>query len=104
MHFYAFFLLTRNENRLTPKDIPSKGMKVYVLLDCPTISSEEFAAVDDDNVCTASITAGKDILEFVQRSKNIIGADSDDENKMNKVAPAPTSAERSFALNFIKLL
>uniref|UniRef100_A0A8C4RRF5 Tigger transposable element-derived protein 4 n=1 Tax=Erpetoichthys calabaricus TaxID=27687 RepID=A0A8C4RRF5_ERPCA len=67
--------------------------KVSVLLDCPTVSSEEFVAVDDDNVCTAPIMADKDILEFVQSSKNIIDADSDDENEMNNAAPVPTSSE-----------
>ncbi|GFV82780.1 SCAN domain-containing protein 3 [Trichonephila clavipes] len=39
--------------------------KVYVLLDCLTVSSEDFVAVDDDNVCTAPIEADKDILDFV---------------------------------------
>ncbi|GFX00763.1 hypothetical protein TNCV_4577301 [Trichonephila clavipes] len=48
-------------------------------------SSEEFVAVDDDNVCTAPIMEDKDILEFVQSSKNIIDADSGDKNKMNNV-------------------
>ncbi|GFV93538.1 hypothetical protein TNCV_1988501 [Trichonephila clavipes] len=38
--------------------------KVPVLLDCPTVSSEEFIAVDDD-VCKSPITADKDTLEFV---------------------------------------
>uniref|UniRef100_A0A8C4RFJ1 HTH CENPB-type domain-containing protein n=1 Tax=Erpetoichthys calabaricus TaxID=27687 RepID=A0A8C4RFJ1_ERPCA len=33
------------------------------------------------------------ILEFVQSSKNIIDADSDDENEMNNAAPVPTSSE-----------
>uniref|UniRef100_A0A8C4SEN5 HTH CENPB-type domain-containing protein n=1 Tax=Erpetoichthys calabaricus TaxID=27687 RepID=A0A8C4SEN5_ERPCA len=67
--------------------------KVSVLLDCPTVSSEEFVAVDDDNVCTAPIMTDKDILEFVQSSKNIIDADSDNENEMNNAAPVPTSSE-----------
>ncbi|GFV18160.1 hypothetical protein TNCV_169631 [Trichonephila clavipes] len=64
--------------------------KVYVLLNCPTVSLEEFAA-KSDNVYTALIMANKDILEFVQSSKNIIDADSDDENKMNNAALVPTS-------------
>ncbi|GFS96474.1 hypothetical protein TNCV_17881 [Trichonephila clavipes] len=46
---------------------------------CPIVSSEEFVAVGDDNVCTARIMTYKDILEFVQSSKNIIDRDSDDE-------------------------
>ncbi|GFT29595.1 uncharacterized protein TNCV_4890481 [Trichonephila clavipes] len=37
--------------------------------------------------------ADKDIMEFVQSSKNIIDTDTDDENEMNKAAPAPTSSE-----------
>ncbi|GFX82506.1 hypothetical protein TNCV_2166541 [Trichonephila clavipes] len=36
---------------------------------------------------------GKDILEFVQSSKNIIDADSEDENETNKAAHIPKSAE-----------
>ncbi|GFX50705.1 hypothetical protein TNCV_2722911 [Trichonephila clavipes] len=56
----------------------------------PPESSEEFDAVDNGNVCTAPIMAHKDILGFVQSSKNIIDADSDEENKMNNVAPVPT--------------
>ncbi|GFY11333.1 hypothetical protein TNCV_4473161 [Trichonephila clavipes] len=35
----------------------------------------------------------KDIFEFVQSSKNIIDADSDDENEMNYAAHVPTSSE-----------
>ncbi|GFV57484.1 hypothetical protein TNCV_3266601 [Trichonephila clavipes] len=59
--------------------------KISVLLECPTESWVEFVAVDNDNVCT--IMADKDILRFVQSSKNIIDADSDDENEMNNTAP-----------------
>ncbi|GFU70353.1 SCAN domain-containing protein 3 [Trichonephila clavipes] len=66
--------------------------KIYILLDYPTVSSEEFVTVDDANVCTALIMA-KDVLEFVQSSKNIIDADSDEENEMNNAAPDPTSSE-----------
>ncbi|GFV81122.1 HTH_38 domain-containing protein [Trichonephila clavipes] len=35
----------------------------------------------------------KVILKFVHSPKNIIGADSDDENEMNNVAPFPTSSQ-----------
>ncbi|GFW49263.1 hypothetical protein TNCV_3057731 [Trichonephila clavipes] len=56
-------------------------------------SQEEFVAVDYDNVCTAPIMADKDILEFVQSSKNIIDEDSDDENEMNNAIPVPTSSK-----------
>ncbi|GFY36121.1 hypothetical protein TNCV_4844931 [Trichonephila clavipes] len=62
-----------------------------VLLDCSTVSSEESIAVDDDNVCTATIMADKDILEFVQSSKNIIDGDSEDKNEMNNTAPVSTT-------------
>ncbi|GFS79553.1 hypothetical protein TNCV_2370571 [Trichonephila clavipes] len=47
----------------------------------------------DDNVYTAPIMTDKDVLEFVRSSKNIIDADSDDQNEMNDVAPDPTSSE-----------
>ncbi|GFV39268.1 hypothetical protein TNCV_1229701 [Trichonephila clavipes] len=58
-------------------------------LECPTASWEEFIAVDDDNVCTAPIMADKDILEIDKSSKDIIDADSDNENGMNSTAPFP---------------
>ncbi|GFY12966.1 hypothetical protein TNCV_665321 [Trichonephila clavipes] len=41
----------------------------------------------------APIIADKDILKFVQCSKNVIDADYDDENEMNNAAPVPTSSE-----------
>ncbi|GFT59368.1 hypothetical protein TNCV_2816361, partial [Trichonephila clavipes] len=63
-----------------------------VFLDSPTVSSEEFVADDVDNICTPPIMAQKDILEFVQCSRNI-AADSDDENEMNDAAPFPTLSE-----------
>ncbi|GFV46073.1 hypothetical protein TNCV_1256311 [Trichonephila clavipes] len=67
--------------------------KVSVLLD--SLSLEEFITVDysDGNVCAAPIMADKDILEFVQSSKNIIGTDSNEENEMNNAAPVYTSSE-----------
>ncbi|GFV60595.1 endonuclease-reverse transcriptase [Trichonephila clavipes] len=68
-------------------------MKVSVLLDCSTVSSEEFIEVDGDNLCTAPIVTEKDILKFVQCSRNVIDADSDDENEVNNVAPVSTSPE-----------
>ncbi|GFV03889.1 SCAN domain-containing protein 3 [Trichonephila clavipes] len=67
--------------------------KVSILLKCPTVSQEKFVAVDDDNVCTAPIMADKDILEFVQSSKNIIEANSEDGNEMNNAVHVPTSFE-----------
>ncbi|GFU70374.1 hypothetical protein TNCV_2916371 [Trichonephila clavipes] len=56
--------------------------KVSVLLDCPTVSSEDFVAVDNGNVGTVLIMADKDSLEFIQSSKNI-DVDSDTENEIN---------------------
>ncbi|GFV31294.1 hypothetical protein TNCV_2012981 [Trichonephila clavipes] len=77
MYLNAFFLLTRNGNRLTRKDFPSGNKQAGS-------PSEEFVAVNDDNVCTAPIRADNDFLEFVQSSKNI-DADSNDENETNNV-------------------
>ncbi|GFY16540.1 hypothetical protein TNCV_735691 [Trichonephila clavipes] len=56
---------------------------------CSFVLSEEFIAVDSDNMCTAPIMAEKDNLEFVESSKNITEADSNDENEMNYAAPVP---------------
>ncbi|GFT86096.1 SCAN domain-containing protein 3 [Trichonephila clavipes] len=67
--------------------------KVSALLNCSTVSLEEFVAVDDDNACTARIVADKDIFKFVQCTKNIIDTDSDDKNEMNNVALVPTPSE-----------
>ncbi|GFV29674.1 SCAN domain-containing protein 3 [Trichonephila clavipes] len=68
----------------------NKIWKTPAGLDCFTVSSEEFVALYDNNECTTPIMADKDILMFVQSTKNIIDADSDDENEMNNV---PTSSE-----------
>ncbi|GFT31988.1 hypothetical protein TNCV_3468421 [Trichonephila clavipes] len=37
--------------------------------------------------------ADKDLLEFFQKSKNIIDGDSDDEKEMNGAGSVPTSSE-----------
>ncbi|GFY10666.1 hypothetical protein TNCV_2194871 [Trichonephila clavipes] len=71
----------------------SKIQKTRGGLYCPAVSLEEFVAVDDGNVCTVPIMADKGILEFLQSSKNIIDADSEDEIKMSKAAPVPTPSE-----------
>ncbi|GFT02376.1 hypothetical protein TNCV_4625151 [Trichonephila clavipes] len=42
---------------------------------------------------TAPIMGYKDILEFVQSSKNIIDADSDDENERNNATQDSMSSE-----------
>ncbi|GFU77232.1 hypothetical protein TNCV_4126091 [Trichonephila clavipes] len=62
-------------------------------LDWPIVFSEEITTVDDENMCTTSIMGDKDILKFVQSSKNITDADADKENEINNVAPVPTSPE-----------
>ncbi|GFU30195.1 uncharacterized protein TNCV_3625291 [Trichonephila clavipes] len=62
-------------------------------LDCSIVLLENSVVIDDDNVCTAPITPDKNVLEFVQSSKNIIEGDSDDENEMNNGTPFPMSSE-----------
>ncbi|GFV70421.1 hypothetical protein TNCV_4798401 [Trichonephila clavipes] len=79
-----FFLLTRNENRLTQKDFLSgneqnTGKARQVELSYCTIGRIRRSR-DNDDICTAPIRVGKDVLEFVRSSKNIIAADFDDEN------------------------
>ncbi|GFU75492.1 hypothetical protein TNCV_2862081 [Trichonephila clavipes] len=65
------------ENELTLNELFEK---VSVLLDCPAMLSEEFVAVENDNVRTAPFMTVKGILKFFQGSKNIIDADSDRRN------------------------
>ncbi|GFY12964.1 DDE-1 domain-containing protein [Trichonephila clavipes] len=66
----------------------------FVLLNYAILPSEESVAVDNDNMYTAPIKANKDILEFVQSSKNIIDTiDTDGEKEINNAAPVPTSSE-----------
>ncbi|GFU17134.1 hypothetical protein TNCV_1853881 [Trichonephila clavipes] len=84
--------------------------KVSALLDCLTVSSEEFVTVDDrgvtgprkfsvtplvddDNVCTSSVMADRHFGVFSKLKKCLIHADSNDENEMNNAAPVPTSPE-----------
>ncbi|GFV32161.1 hypothetical protein TNCV_1674491 [Trichonephila clavipes] len=69
----------------------NKVRKTPAGLDCPIVLSKEFIAVD--NVCTAPIMVNKDILKFVQSSKNSIDADSDDENEIFSAAHVPTTSE-----------
>ncbi|GFU25281.1 transposable element Tcb2 transposase [Trichonephila clavipes] len=73
----------------------NKILKTQAGLGCPIVLSGKFITVDDD-VCIMAvpIIAGKGILEFVQSSKNIIEADSNDENEMNNAFPVPTSSEK----------
>ncbi|GFV43642.1 hypothetical protein TNCV_2679431 [Trichonephila clavipes] len=64
----------------------NKIRKTLSGLDCSTVSSEGFVAVEDDNECTAQIMTDEDISEFVRSSKNINDADSGDENEWNNSA------------------
>ncbi|GFW90381.1 hypothetical protein TNCV_3509291 [Trichonephila clavipes] len=71
----------------------SQSLRSFCIFDCPTASSEEFLAVHEDIMYyTAPMMADKDICEFVQSSKNIIDADSDDENEINNADPLFTSS------------
>ncbi|GFT25015.1 transmembrane channel-like protein 3 [Trichonephila clavipes] len=59
-------------------------------LDSPIVLSDEFLAINDDNVNTAPIMAVK--THFGSRSKfkkNIIDVDVDNENEMNNEVPVP---------------
>ncbi|GFW98986.1 hypothetical protein TNCV_1782051 [Trichonephila clavipes] len=70
------------------------------LLNPPTESSEEFVTVNDDTARKVPVMAHKGILEFVRNSKNIINADSEDENEMNNAASVFTlSKMRNFMKN-----
>ncbi|GFS94137.1 hypothetical protein TNCV_3786101 [Trichonephila clavipes] len=69
MYFDAFSLLPRNENCLTRKISllgTNKIRKTPAGWDCPTVSSEEFIAVDEDDVFTAPIMADKEIWSFLK--------------------------------------
>ncbi|GFU26924.1 hypothetical protein TNCV_1672221 [Trichonephila clavipes] len=71
----------------------NKIQKTPAELDCPIVLWEQFFAIGDDTVCTTPIMADEDILEFIENSKNIVDADSDDENEMDNAAPLPMSSE-----------
>ncbi|GFY26103.1 hypothetical protein TNCV_354201 [Trichonephila clavipes] len=43
--------------------------KISVLSDCPTVPSEEFIAIDDDDVCAASIMADRHFWSLVKAQK-----------------------------------
>ncbi|GFU20155.1 hypothetical protein TNCV_2557451 [Trichonephila clavipes] len=99
-------IILAGENRFSRKDFPSgkkqnqentrylRGAVSHfsVLLDCRTVSTEEFVAVNDVIVCTTPI--GAEERHFGACSKNIIGTiDSDGENEINNAAPVPSSSE-----------
>ncbi|GFV48941.1 hypothetical protein TNCV_1093411 [Trichonephila clavipes] len=85
----SVFLLEEPGN--TKKEWQADGHQMGFLIG-ETSETIQHKTLDDDNVCTAPIMADKEILEFVQSSKNIINADFDDENEMNN-APVPISSE-----------
>ncbi|GFU91371.1 hypothetical protein TNCV_2541391 [Trichonephila clavipes] len=84
--FDIFCLVTRNDFSFGNEQNTENIIHV-------SLSSGEFVAEVEGNVCTASIMADKDILEFVQISKYIIDADSEDEKEIYNAAPVPTSSE-----------
>ncbi|GFV85589.1 hypothetical protein TNCV_3774131 [Trichonephila clavipes] len=90
------FISTRRKS-FNPKRFPSENKQntenTRDGMDFPIVLSEKFSTVNDDNVYTVPIMADKDILGFLQSSKNINDADSDDENGINKATPFPTSSE-----------
>ncbi|GFV14076.1 hypothetical protein TNCV_525521 [Trichonephila clavipes] len=81
------FLLTRNENRLTRKDFSSGNDQNTENNGRIGLAYCIIGRIRCSDVCATPITADKDILEFVQDSKNIIDPDSRDENEMNNAAP-----------------
>ncbi|GFW05898.1 DDE_3 domain-containing protein [Trichonephila clavipes] len=85
-----------------PSCSPDLSPKIRAGLDCPTISLEEFVAVEDEYVCTTPVMVEKDILEFVQSSKNFIHADSDGENELNNAASLSLSVLKLAEMKIIK--
>ncbi|GFT28779.1 uncharacterized protein TNCV_3585041 [Trichonephila clavipes] len=53
-------------------------------------------------VHSPNFMAIKDILEFIQGSKNVIDADSGDENEMNNAASVPTPSEMRNIMKFMR--
>ncbi|GFU75974.1 hypothetical protein TNCV_2088121 [Trichonephila clavipes] len=53
------------KHQLRRRDVRELLEKVFVLLDTPTVSSKEFATVDDDYANTAPVVVDKDFLDFV---------------------------------------
>ncbi|GFW14969.1 hypothetical protein TNCV_4659301 [Trichonephila clavipes] len=69
--------------------IPDKKVTLHWTMDCSTTSSEEFATVKDEGLYIPNY--GRQSGVFVQSSRNIIDADSDDENEMSSATSLPTS-------------
>ncbi|GFU58800.1 hypothetical protein TNCV_2331781 [Trichonephila clavipes] len=84
--FYAGGIDSDDENEMNnAASVPTSSEMSNVL-------KKEFVAVDDDNAYAAPIMADKDILEFVQSSKDVI-AGSEDENEINNADLVPTPSE-----------
>ncbi|GFU91255.1 hypothetical protein TNCV_4925851 [Trichonephila clavipes] len=62
-------------------------------LGCSTVLSEELIALCDGNMSSTTIIVDRNILEFVQSSKNFMDGDSDDESEVNNAASVPVSNE-----------
>ncbi|GFX98473.1 uncharacterized protein TNCV_4002421 [Trichonephila clavipes] len=90
---------TLKEDIKTEPTLSGLFEKGSAILDRPTVASEGFVPVDDDNEYIAQIMANKEIWQFDQSPKNIVDADSDDENKMNLAAPVPASSEIRYTIN-----
>lgn len=75
--------------------------KVSELLDCPTVSINEYVSIDND-VSTAPILTEKEILEMVKNPK--VSADSDDEfdNGFNDAVPVPSTSEVRKMINSVR--
>ncbi|GFV40420.1 hypothetical protein TNCV_2535881 [Trichonephila clavipes] len=81
---------TTDQEDLGPNEIGDLIEEVFQA--CQVRSVKKIS--DDDNVGRDQIFFyGKHILKIVQSSKNVVDADSDDENETNSVAPVPTSSE-----------
>ncbi|GFW02471.1 hypothetical protein TNCV_2454871 [Trichonephila clavipes] len=88
--FVCVFLAKKTcRSLLAPKD---SGAAKNVFERCVTGVVKEIYAIGSKKR-EPPMMADKVNLEFVQSSKNIIDADSDEENQMNKAAPVPTSSE-----------
>ncbi|GFX76754.1 hypothetical protein TNCV_664611 [Trichonephila clavipes] len=93
MYFHASFSLNTKRKSLNTKDFSSRNEQNTENTSHAGSLSEEFLAVDDNNVGRVPIITDKDIWEFSQSSKNTIDADSEDKNEMNNAAPDPKSSE-----------
>ncbi|GFY01132.1 hypothetical protein TNCV_5075991 [Trichonephila clavipes] len=63
--------------------------KVSVFLDSPTVSTEEYGAVDDDNVFEAPIMADKDILQESRREDTLESGEIATEGYLSMIEKMP---------------